>query len=74
MSAPCCDVVACGGRCGAQVVVAPSTSSAARARAVVRPWRLRLARGMARWWAGGWRPVVPVTTWWSERAVSEMPF
>jgi hypothetical protein len=67
-----CDVPLCGGRCGTTPYTAPRLRLEALAVAQRRALRLRLGRGLARWWMGGWRPVM-MRAWWPTYTV-DMPF
>lgn len=69
-----CDVPMCGGLCGTVPPTAPRERGEALALVQRRTLRLRRARGAARWWSGGWRPV-EVRAWWPamDKPV-ELPF
>jgi hypothetical protein len=68
-----CDAAFCFGACGTVPYVAPTTRADALMVARRRVRRIRRARGVGRWWPGGWRPVV-VSAWWSALPVHSMPF
>lgn len=74
MTGGCCDVPACGGRCGAQGYGALRSRGLALLRARARAWRLRAGRWAQTWTAGRWCPVVPVLAWWPARVMDELPF